>query len=659
MLPNAKVLVAAAISLLHAADASPVQTRQTSSAAIPPSIYSAIGTSPSVDAFRNWAGWDAYFTNARRLPDYTVVYTGKQAVSPYSSTILYQNDFSSAAADFCAAKCNVDPYCAAVEMAVERVPATQPSAASPNPAAKFVVSCHLHNKPLSSSDATYSGRLEQKFQRTQTAVTFFNRKGWKKAYPSGLGQSCKTAACGSGLTCEASSKTCRLAAGEFCAGPQDDGKCATGLCSFSSPTSHARCTERSTNLVPQDRHCLADSDCNSANCSSDTKRCGPALAATTVTLTIAPAKTTVMRTVTETSTVTVDAALVTTTATTTQTSTIPTVTTEVSTTTSTSTATERTTTTTTTATVTSTTTPVMARRVATHKRAVSGPTVTVKTTAAVETVTRTATITVTATATRAAATTTVTATVSTSVTSTSTTSQVTTAAATATTTETIRTATTTTTTVAADSTPRVRLKLVKAVSGALVGYLGQPFGGFTFNRLYTSPSDAIHFKFLPPDDGTLFNIEAPPGSPYPYLGAIAAGGSDGYDLNEGGYLDPTFIPLVPANTHSKPNPIGTSDNLGPSETQIWSFDKTTNMLSLVWTQGDGCEYKLSCLRPFSDRESFPLSAKFTVAPFTVNKAQPGILRFFTPEFDPPESDTLGEHNKAVSTAFVLSRVGDA
>ncbi len=599
-------------------------------AAISPSVYSsAIGTSPSIEAFRDWSGWDAYLTNARRLRDFTVVYTGKQAVSPYSSTILMQGKlFSTAAADSCAARCKVDPYCGAVEMAIERVPSTPPTTASPNPAAKFAVSCHLHNKQLSPADANFTGRFDQKFYRTQTGVTFFNRNGWRKAYPATLGQSCARSACGKGFTCDTKGKVCRLGLDELCGGPQDDSTCASGLCSFSSELSYARCVPRGAGLVPQDRHCLSDADCKTANCSGDVKRCGAVLPTTTVTVTVAPQKTTVTSTVTATATTSVDGQM---TDTLTQTNTLTVPVTAYSTilVTLTSTAEE---TTYTTATV----TVNLARR-ALHTtyhngvayvnnlklsqlkaRAVSGPTVTVTTTAPVETITATATQIVTVTATRSPARTTATM----DVTVTTTTSVPTTITATTTTTE---VQTLTTTTVVPNPTPTytARVKMVKTSDGSSMGYIGGLNGGFGTSKLVDSSADAIAVTFTPSNTG-FFNINAPAGSKYPYLGLVYGTQGNSRDFGGDAYLNIGYTAAVAPGTMSSDTNQNTPAEAGlPGyyESQVWSFDRATKMLSASWTQADGCE----CVFAVVSEHASPMRDD-RIAPLTCPHDTPSRLR---------------------------------
>ncbi len=571
-----------------------------SNAAISPSVYtSAIGAAPSIDSFRDWAGWNTYFTNARRLPEYTIAYTGKQAVSPYSSTILKQDAYSTAAADSCAASCKVDPYCGAIEMSVERVPTTAPTTANPNPAAKFVVSCHLHNKRLAPADATFNGRSEQSFYRTQTAVTFFNRNDWKKTYPATYGQSCASASCGSGLACEATSKVCRIAANGFCAGPQDDSKCATGLCSFSSEVNWARCIAPRAKIVPQDRHCLVDADCNTANCVSDVKRCGPALATTTVTVTVAPATVTVTRNVTATTTVSVDAdQRITQTVTTTRNNTITVPTTTYATAFTTSTSTEVDVSVTT-----QTVTSVAARRAlatsynggtAQQKaRAVSGPVVTVTTFAPVQTVFVNATRTVTVTLTRAPATTTATSTVFQNATVLTTVVVPTTVATTTTTTSV--TQTTTTATVAPSPPARgIRIKLVKASDGSSLGYLGALDSQFGTQTIVTASSDAVSFTFNTPANNGLFSINAPTGSAFPYLGAVFGTDGNGKNLrdNSGDFLLTGYtasVPLGGQSTDTTQNSLNSHGLGNYYESQVWSLDSATAALSVTWSQPDGCE----------------------------------------------------------------------
>ncbi len=156
-------------------------------------------------------------------------------------------------------------------MFVERVPARFPSVYVPNPDAQYQFVCRLHNKALASSDARFAGRFERQFYQTQANVIFLNRNGWRKTYPSNLGKACSSdATCGAGLACESASKTCKVAFNAACAGPADDTKCATGLCSLINTT---KCLIRGQGNLYTGAHCNSNADCDSNDCMPASKRC--------------------------------------------------------------------------------------------------------------------------------------------------------------------------------------------------------------------------------------------------------------------------------------------------------------------------------------------------------------------------------------------------
>ncbi len=238
-----------------------------------------MGSSVDPEVFTKWSGWSDYFINIRRLPNYTLAYTGQRSVSPFAtSTIIRTTTYNTAAGASCARGCAENAYCGAIEMFVERTPSVAPSANNSNPAPAYWVVCRLHSKQLNGTiDAKHIGRIDSdsKFNRTQTTVTFLNRKGWIKPQ---AGRSCGTGkvACQSGSVCDSKTSLCKLAAHSACAGSQDDANCVTGLCSFNRTSTSAVCLDRGKKSIIMDKHCLASDDCASGNCSAS-KRCGPPL----------------------------------------------------------------------------------------------------------------------------------------------------------------------------------------------------------------------------------------------------------------------------------------------------------------------------------------------------------------------------------------------
>ncbi len=160
-------------------------------------------------------------------------------------------------------------------MFVERVPRWSPDPVIPDPNPVYQCVCRLHNKALSASDARHTGRFYQAFYRTQTQVVFQNRKSWKKTYGTIQDKTCKDdTSCGTGFSCDAASKKCKLAIGQPCSSLYDDVKCSTGLCSSAGPLGRTQCIAKNQKTVPRDKHCLANADCDSQNCVPSTKLCG-------------------------------------------------------------------------------------------------------------------------------------------------------------------------------------------------------------------------------------------------------------------------------------------------------------------------------------------------------------------------------------------------
>ncbi len=212
---------------------------------------------------------------ARSVANYTLAYTGEKSVSPFSSTIISSVVYPTAAAASCAKRCDSNPFCASIELFVERAPTFTPEPATPNPAPAYQFVCRLHNKALGASDAKHAGRFYYSFYRTQTNVLFQNRKSFKKVYGAKLDKACTSdSSCGAGFTCSTTSKKCKLAVGQPCSSGQDDSKCVTGLCSSTGSFGRTQCIVKDQKSVSKDKHCLSNSDCESQNCVSSTKVCG-------------------------------------------------------------------------------------------------------------------------------------------------------------------------------------------------------------------------------------------------------------------------------------------------------------------------------------------------------------------------------------------------
>ncbi|KAL9936280.1 hypothetical protein V8E36_005122 [Tilletia maclaganii] len=148
---------------------------------------------------------------------------------------------------------------------------------------------------------------------------------------------------------------------------------------------------------------------------------------------------------------------------------------------------------------------------------------------------------------------------------------------------------TATETVYAPIGPQCRLRINKVSDGSYVGHV-QTNVGYAKNTdtalLLQDPTAAPGGVVAP------FNLRiTSPQATYPYLG-VATGQQDGADLATTGY---GFVQMVSANAV----PAGARSKNGEDslwewqsepeahETQVWSIDPSTNVLSMTWTNSDG------------------------------------------------------------------------
>ncbi len=235
------------------------------------------------ESFRTWAGWDTFVANTRNIANHTTIYTGKNAISPLSSTILQTITFPTAAGATCAKRCKANPYCGSIEMYVERTPSANPAIEAPNPAPAYSFVCRLHNKVLAASDAKFTGRNEMLFNITQTAVTILSPKGWRKVRPKNFDGACSTSAdCGAGLACDGERRKCAIQQNGLCSSSMDSGSCVTGNCGFNafstrdgpptSDTTPVTCVV-SDGQTPKDKPCTSNAACASGLCLRPSMRC--------------------------------------------------------------------------------------------------------------------------------------------------------------------------------------------------------------------------------------------------------------------------------------------------------------------------------------------------------------------------------------------------
>lgn len=156
------------------------------------------------------------------------------------------------------------------------------------------------------------------------------------------------------------------------------------------------------------------------------------------------------------------------------------------------------------------------------------------------------------------------------------------------------TTTTTFTTLAAATTTLARIKLIKTSDNSEMGYVGGIDNHFGTSTLVSSASDAAIFSYK--YSTGFMNINSPVGSRYPYFGAVF--GQDGSeptlkDSPGGGYLNFGYVAGTAPGTQSTDTSQSTLADEGLSgvyESQIWTLDPTSKILTVTWTQGNGSPY---------------------------------------------------------------------